>query len=102
MPFATSVFCPVGISLIGLGFAPMYPCMMQDSPKHFGKDFSQSAIGYQMGMANVGATFLPLFIGAVAGATTLWVIPVITMIFFFGTVIAFRFVDRLPNLLEDK
>ena len=54
----------------------MYPCTMQDTPKVFGKEFSQIAIGYQMGMANIGYTVLPLIIAAISGSTTLWVIPI--------------------------
>ena len=76
IPAATYILCPIGLCLIGLGFAPMYPCTMQDTPKVFGKEFSQIAIGYQMGMANIGYTVLPLIIAAVSGSTTLWVIPI--------------------------
>jgi len=75
LPVATEVLCPVGLCLIGLGFAPMYPCTMQDTPLRFGREFSQIAIGYQMGMANIGYTLLPILVGAVAGVTTLWIIP---------------------------
>ena len=76
IPAATYILCPIGLCLIGLGFAPMYPCTMQDTPKVFGKEFSQIAIGYQMGMANIGYTVLPLIIAAISGSTTLWVIPI--------------------------
>jgi len=76
LPVATEVLCPVGLCLIGLGFAPMYPCTMQDTPLRFGREFSQIAIGYQHWvMANIGYTLLPILVGAVAGVTTLWIIP---------------------------
>ncbi len=81
IPVGTGVLCPTGLCLIGLGFAPMYPCTMQDTPQVFGKEFSQIAIGYQMGMANIGYTVLPLVIGAISGVTTLWVIPVGAFLF---------------------
>ncbi len=81
IPVGTGILCPTGLCLIGLGFAPMYPCTMQDTPLVFGKDFSQIAIGYQMGMANIGYTVLPLVIGAISGVTTLWVIPVGAFLF---------------------
>jgi fucose permease len=81
IPAGTGILCPTGLCLIGLGFAPMYPCTMQDTPQVFGKEFSQIAIGYQMGMANIGYTVLPLVIGAISGVTTLWVIPVGAFLF---------------------
>lgn len=81
IPAATGILCPLGLCLIGLGFAPMYPCTMQDTPKVFGKEFSQIAIGYQMGMANIGYTVLPLLIGAISGVTTLWAIPIGAFVF---------------------
>lgn len=101
VPVQAQIFCPLGLGLIGLGFAPMYPCMMQDSPKHFGADFSQHAIGYQMAMANIGATFLPLLIGVIARVTSLWVIPILTMVFFIATVITFFFISKLPDQLQE-
>jgi fucose permease len=81
IPAATSILCPVGLCLIGLGFAPMYPCTMQETPLHFGREYSQIAIGYQMGMANIGYTLLPILVGVFADWTTLWMIPVGAFVF---------------------
>ena len=50
----------IGLCLIGLGFASMYPCAVQDTPLHFGRTFSQIAIGYQMGTATIGYTVIPI------------------------------------------
>lgn len=86
IPAATSILCPLGLSLIGLGFAPVYPCAMQDAPIFFGK-FSVVAIGYEMGCANIGYAFLPMAVGALSGATTLYVVPFAAFLF----LIAFAF-----------
>ena len=72
--------CPVGIALIGFGFAPLYPCVMQDTPLRFGS-FAMIATGYQMGFANIGYTLLPILVALVADATTLHLIPVFALIF---------------------
>lgn len=90
LPFGTSVLCPVGLGLIGLGFAPIFPCVMQDTPVHFGKDFSRIAIGYQMGMSNIGYTFLPILIGAISGATTLWFVPFGALLLFVLFIFAYE------------
>jgi fucose permease len=48
--------------LVGLGFAPIFPAMVHETPKRFGKKAAQSVIGYQMASAYVGiAVFPPLF-----------------------------------------
>lgn len=95
IPAATSILCPAGLCLIGLGFAPMYPCSMQDSPLHFGRDFSQIAIGYQIGMANIGYMLLPLIVGSISGATTLWVVPVGAFVLLAGFVFFYEKLGRV-------
>lgn len=48
--------------LVGLGFAPIFPAMVHETPKRFGKTVAQSVIGFQMASAYVGiAVFPPLF-----------------------------------------
>jgi fucose permease len=74
LPVPTTVLCPIGLGLIGLGFAPIFPCVMQDTPLRFGS-FSATAIGYQLGMANIGYTMLPIAVAAIADVTTLQLIP---------------------------
>lgn len=38
----------VGFVVIGLGCAPIYPCIIHSTPAHFGADRSQAIIGVQM------------------------------------------------------
>lgn len=52
----------IAFILVGLGFAPIFPAMVHETPKRFGKAAAQSIIGYQMASAYVGiAVFPPLF-----------------------------------------
>lgn len=80
IPVGTDILCPVALSMIGLGFAPIYPCAMQDAPIFFGKE-SAIAIGYEMGCANIGYAFLPMAVGKIADATTLFVVPIAAFLF---------------------
>jgi len=80
IPAATDILCPLALSLIGLGFAPIYPCAMQDAPIFFGKE-SAIAIGYEMGCANIGYAFLPMAVGKLADTTTLFVVPIAAFLF---------------------
>lgn len=81
IPIETTILCPVAMCLIGLGFAPMYPCVMQETPLRFGT-FSQIAVGYQMGLANIGYTGLPILVALIADNTTLWLFPIFAFVFF--------------------
>lgn len=53
----------IGLILIGLGCAPIYPAMLHDTPHRFGKEMSQGIMGIQMAMAYVGSTFMPPVLG---------------------------------------
>ena len=48
-----------GFVMIGLGCAPVYPCLIHATPAHFGADKSQAVIGIQMAFAYVGNTLMP-------------------------------------------
>lgn len=94
IPAATAILCPLGLSLIGLGFAPIYPCVMQDAPVFFGTN-SAIAIGYEMGCANIGYAFLPMGVGALSSATTLYVVPVAALCFLVGCAICYLKLSRV-------
>jgi fucose permease len=60
-----------GLLFLGLGFAPVYPCLMHETPARFDQETYRSVIGFQIGAANVGASVLPGLVGLLASATTL-------------------------------
>lgn len=62
--------------IFGLGCAPVYPNIIQDTPINYGEENSQAAIGVQMASAYVGTTFVPTVFGAVANALGYGVMPV--------------------------
>lgn len=55
-----------GLVLCGLGCAPIYPNIIQETPVNYGAENSQAAIGVQMAFAYLGSTFLPSVFGALA------------------------------------
>ncbi|WEK54179.1 MAG: MFS transporter [Candidatus Cohnella colombiensis] len=65
LPIGDFVF-PIGLLLIGLGCAPIYPSMLHQTPHNFGKELSQSVMGVQMASAYVGATLMPPLFGLIA------------------------------------
>ena len=64
-----------GLTLIGLGCAPIYPSMLHETPNRFGKKQSQSIMGIQMAFAYIGATFMPPILGFFATKTSIAILP---------------------------
>ncbi len=65
----------VGIILIGLGCAPIYPCIIHSTPFHFGKENSGALIGVQMASAYVGTCFAPPVFGLIANHLSISLLP---------------------------
>ena len=64
-----------GLILIGLGCAPIYPCVIHSTPAHFGAENSQAIIGVQMASAYVGTLAMPPIFGLLAGRISLGLLP---------------------------
>ena len=62
-----------GVLLMGLGCAPIYPCIIHSTPAHFGADKSQAIIGVQMASAYIGTSLMPPLFGLIAQySSTSW------------------------------
>ena len=79
IPFS-SVFALVGFLLIGLGCAPVYPCIIHMTPDVFGRDKSQAMIGVQMAFAYVGFLIMPPLFGLIADYISISLLPVYQLI----------------------
>lgn len=72
----------VGFVIIGLGCAPVYPCIIHSTPANFGAENSQGIIGIQMASAYVGSTFMPPLFGLLANHIDLRLMPAYMGFFF--------------------
>lgn len=72
---AGSTLSGIGLVVCGLGCAPIYPNIIQDTPVNYGTENSQAAIGVQMAFAYVGSTFLPSIFGALASVGGYGLLP---------------------------
>lgn len=72
---ASTYFAVIGLILIGLGCAPIYPCIIHSTPAHFGADKSQAVIGVQMAFAYTGTLAMPPLFGIIAGALNVALLP---------------------------
>ena len=70
-----------GFVIIGLGCAPIYPCIIHSTPANFGAENSGAIIGIQMASAYVGSTFMPPLFGILGKAVGFAVMPVYLLIF---------------------
>ena len=75
IPVGRPVTTVAGLILVGLGCAPVYPCIIHSTPGYFGADRSQAIIGLQMAFAYIGTLVMPPLFGLIAQATTVMVFP---------------------------
>lgn len=64
-----------GLILIGLGCAPVYPCIIHSTPVYFGADKSQAIIGMEMAFAYVGILAMPPIFGLIANHISITLYP---------------------------
>ena len=74
LPFGSTV-AMAGLLLIGLGCAPVYPCVIHSTPAHFGEENSQALIGVQMAAAYVGILVMPPVFGLIANYISASLLP---------------------------
>ncbi|MBS4215255.1 MFS transporter [Neobacillus rhizophilus] len=94
-----SIFSLVGFILIGLGLAPIFPCMLHETPTRFGKKHSQTIMGYQMAVAYTGTTFMPPLLGFIASQSTIGIFPICIVIF---VAVMLLSSEKLNSLLKKK
>lgn len=86
LPFSWDKLPLAGLILIGLGCAPIYPCVIHSTPEHFGADKSQAVIGVQMASAYVGTCLMPPLFGLLANNISIALFP-----FFLSAVLILMF-----------
>ena len=65
-----------GLIIVGLGCAPVYPCLIHSTPFLFGADKSQAIIGVQMASAYTGTCLMPPLFGLIANHISVSLFPV--------------------------
>lgn len=71
----SNILAMAGLVLIGLGCAPIYPCVIHSTPAHFGADKSQAIIGVQMAFAYIGILAMPPLFGVLASRISVALLP---------------------------
>ncbi|MCF7926874.1 MAG: MFS transporter [Candidatus Izimaplasma sp.] len=79
----------IAFILLGLGLAPIFPSLIHETPKFFGKENSGHVIGYQIAFAYIGGSTIPPLIGLIAAKTSLAIFPYILLILIITIIILF-------------
>lgn len=85
----------IGLVIVGLGCAPIFPCLLHETPQNFGKDKSQSIMGMQMACAYMASTFMPPLFGILTEVINIRIFPIFLLVF---TCIMFIMSERMNRL----
>lgn len=96
LPFGKTVSL-IGFSLVGLGCAPVYPCIIHSTPLHFGAERSQAIIGVQMASAYVGTCLMPPLFGLIANHISIRLLPVYLLLLLALMVYMHELLERITS-----
>jgi fucose permease len=101
-----ALFAPVGLMLVGLGCAPIYPSIIHATPENFGANRSQAIIGVQMATAYTGSFLMPPVFGLIANNISIALLPVFlgaaTVAMIFSHEALLRHVEKQPEQQLEK
>jgi MFS family permease len=93
--FATSALSAgAALVVLGLGFAPIYPCLMHEVPRRFEPSSVQVVIGRQSGAAAIGSATLPAAAGWLAAVSLEGIAAVIIA----GVIVLIAAIRRLDRM----
>ena len=75
LPFGSKIAL-AGLIIVGLGCAPIYPCIIHSTPFNFGAENSQALVGVQMASAYLGNLLMPPLFGMIAKRISVGIFPV--------------------------
>lgn len=85
----------MGVILIGLGCAPIYPSIIHSTPGNFGEENSSAIIGIQMAAAYLGSLLMPPLFGIIAENVSLSLMPLYLGILFLLMITMIKKTERV-------
>lgn len=98
LPMDDAVLC-VGLVLVGVGCAPIYPSIIHGTPANFGPGLSQAMIGMQMACAYMGSTLMPPLFGLIAQNVSVHWYPVYLLVI---TAVMVVMAERLNRVVKRR
>jgi fucose permease len=69
-----------GLALLGLGLAPIFPCLMARTPERLGEGFATHAVGFQVSAGMLGAALVPSLAGLLAQSVGLEAVAALAVV----------------------
>ena len=97
----SATLCIVGFLVMGVGCAPIFPCIIHATPMQFGRNRSQAVIGVEMASFYAGTCFLPPLFGIFADIAGIGSMPAVLLGFLLLMLLLhfrfYRLTDRENN-----
>ena len=77
--FRLEILCIIGFMVMGVGCAPIFPCLIHATPEQFGSSRSQAVIGVEMASFYAGTCFLPPVFGIFADIVGIGSMPLVLL-----------------------
>lgn len=87
----------IGLVMVGMGCAPIYPALLHETPVNFGADKSQAIMGMQMACAYVGTMAMPPLFGMISDLAGIWLYPWYLFVIVTIMIIMVERLNRLPK-----
>ena len=94
VPIDSPVLSIAGLLILGIGCAPIYPCIIHATPAAFGKEHSGAIIGIEMAAAYLGSCVMPPLFGWLSSWIGMWLFPFFLLIFMTALLLLFERVQR--------
>ena len=91
-----------GLLFMGLGCAPVYPNIVQDTPRNYGAENSQAVIGVQMAFAYIGSLCMPTVFGWIAEALGYGVMPAFSLLITAVMILLYSSQQRIVERIHVK
>ena len=73
--FVPERFAGYALFFLGLGYAPIYPTMLHQTPEFFGEEYSARIMGLEMSSAYIGSALLPALFGVLGRSVSMNLFP---------------------------
>jgi len=99
LAFNQNFIALMGLIIVGLGAAPIFPAIIHSTSYNFGKQNSQAIVGVQLAFAYTGSTLMNFVFGLVADHISIKLYPVFLLLF---VAIAFTMIEILNRKVKSE
>ncbi len=85
----------LGLILIGMGCAPIFPSMLHETPVRFGKNNSSKLMGVQMAFAYTGAMLVPPVIGVLSSVVGIQFYPIFIIVLLIVMIVGSEKINKI-------